>query len=429
MVEVQCICKILTDPKSLRSFKSEWFTDYREHINYIQSFYQKYGRVPDKVTFIDKFRDFRCFDVQDPVQSLVDRLKEESRYKRVIPVYNRAYELIGAGKSDEACKLLVEKITALDRELSAGSPPVDLSDPEVKKGLYKQLKQKVTKFSTGRPELDDHFGGWNSKDYVVIFSRLGVGKSWLAEFFAYNLVKEGYRVGYYSGEMSAVEVSLRMDTFNTHESNRKMFNGNMSEGEYEKVADNFSSLPGKFFVITPEEVGGSATIEDLKRFIEGQNLDALFIDQISLMKRNPRLSTVEAIGALANELRILQSMTNVPFFIVSQQNRQSLQDKEAKSKDDLVATISYSDALGQNATLAFYLDYNLENKILTLNMVKSRRSRPQKFRYAWDIDRGLFKYIPMEDEGDAGDENSEGVTSSGPEIDNLDDYTNGEDPF
>lgn len=399
MVEIQCICHIL-ESGAVRGFKADWFTDCREQFDYIYSFSQKYGKVPDKVTFISKFKDFKIFQVTDPVSSLIERLKEEARYKKIIPAYNKAYDLITEGKSDEACRLLVDRITKLEKDLSQGLPPVDLSDPVIKKTLYRQHKSGVTKFPTGRPELDAQFGGWNSKDYVVIFARLGIGKSWIAEFFAYCLVKSGMTVGYYSGEMSAVEVSLRLDTFNTNQSNGRMFNGNMDEDDYEKVAESFSKLPGKFYVLTPEELGGAASVEDLKRFIENQKLQALFIDQFSLLKRNPKLGATEASAKLAEDLRVLQAVTGVPFFIVSQQNRQSLQDKDNKSKDDFMASISLTDALGQNATLAFALDYNQENRILTLNLAKNRRGKPGKFSYYWGIDTGELRYIPsVEDDG------------------------------
>lgn len=405
MIEIQAICYILEN--GLKGFRADWFIDQRDKFDFIENFYKKYGKIPDKLTFVDKFKDFKCFHVEDPYSSIVDRLKEEALYKRIIPAYNEAGELITAGKSNEACKMLVDKISNLQRELSSNLSPVDLTDPKTKQKLYKELVTGVTKFPTGLSELDSQFGGWNSKDFVVIFARLGIGKSWISEYFAYNLVKEGFRVGYYSGEMSAVEVSLRLDTFNTNKSNVQMFNGGLTEREYEDVAEEFSSLPGKFFVLTPEELGDGATVGDLKRFIEDQKLEALFIDQISLMKRNPKLSTTEAIASLSNELRILQSITNIPFFVISQQNRVGLQDKDSKGKDDIAATISYSDTLGQNATLAFYLDYNSDNRILCLNMVKSRRSHSQKFSYSWDIDKGTLRYIPIGEDGKDCDEDPE----------------------
>ena len=749
VVEPQSICYILEN--GIRGFKREWFCDFRDHFDFISSFVQQYGKVPDKLTFIDKFKDFKIFPVTDPISSLIERLKEEARYKKIVPIYNKAYDLMVEGKSGEACRLLAEKITSLEKELSTGLPPVDLTNVETKKTLYKELKAGVTKFPTGRKELDEAFGGWNSRDYVVLFARLGIGKqqpnscevltptgsiklgdikvgdeilgidgsiqrvlevfpqtdrrvyqvnfndgsstkcgpdhlwtyyrhdrhkglveetktlqemidsglfnkkknkcwlpqispvgyshknfkcdpyvlgaflgdgclsqkqryvsgklkekslmlssgesfipeevarrigdctpiksktnfnwkfykspnhpltvsevlpeeflgltsytkyipeeyfygdpeqrldllrglldtdgsskrwstrnghgvhytsvsiklaegvvrlarslgmvaslsehhrikvykglaktsykvsiksrefnpfllprkankweppikwlnrrflsvervededstcilvsnpdhlyltndfipthnTWITQYFAYNLVKQGYRVGYYSGEMSAVEVSTRMDTFHTNLSNRRLFSGDISEKEYGEVAQSFSELPGKLYVITPEELGGSATLEDLKQFVENQKLQALFIDQISLLKRDSKLSSVEAIAKLSNDLRILQATCGIPFFIVSQQNRASLQDKDSKDKDDLVATISYSDTLGQNATLAFNLAYNSDNRILTLNLVKNRRGKPEKFNYNWAIDKGTFRYIPMADD-------------------------------
>lgn len=403
MVQEQAISLIL-NTGSINGFRSEYFTDKEDQFLFIQDFVKKYGKVPDKATFIDKFREARVFQVDDPVSSILERLKEETLYKRFVPLYNQAGEMMTKGKTKEACSLIMENIERLSKGLSNTLPPVDLSDAETKKMLYRQLKEGMTKFPSGRPEIDNIFGGWNSKDYVVIFSRLGIGKSWVAEFFAYNLIKNGYRVGYYSGEMSAAEISLRVDTFNTNKSNRLMYNGGMAESEYEGVANSFSKLPGKLYVVTPIELGGSPTVNDLKNFIENQKLQALFIDQVSLMKRNPKLSKVEAYGEIADDLRVLQSMTGIPFFIVSQQNRRALEDKETKNKDDLMASISYSDSFGQNATLAIYLDYNKDNKILTLDVVKNRRGSPQKLKYSWDIDHGEIRYIP---ESDDDSENSE----------------------
>jgi replicative DNA helicase len=408
MVQEQAISFIL-NTGSINGFRAEYFTDKENQFLFIQDFVKKYGKVPDKATFIDKFREAKVFQVDDPVSSILERLKEETLYKRFVPLYNQAGDMMTKGKTKEACDLIIENIERLSKGLSNTLPPVDLSDSETKKMLYRQLKVGMTKFPSGRPEIDEIFGGWNSKDYVVLFSRLGIGKSWVAEFFAYNLIKNGYRVGYYSGEMSAAEISLRVDTFNTNKSNRLMYNGEISENEYERIADSFAKLPGKLYVVTPIELGGSPTVNDLKNFIENQKLQALFIDQVSLMKRNPKLSKVEAYGEIADDLRVLQSMTGIPFFIVSQQNRRALEDKETKNKDDLMASISYSDSFGQNATLAIYLDYNKDNKILTLDVVKNRRGSPQKLKYSWDIDHGEIRYIPeSEDDGEEVDQTDYG---------------------
>ena len=108
-VEAQAINYIL-EAKTVRGFKADWFTEFREHIDYINRFVNKYGKTPDKLTFVDKFKDFKCFPVEDPISSLVERLKEEARYKRVIPIYNKAYDLITDNRADEACKMLVEKL-------------------------------------------------------------------------------------------------------------------------------------------------------------------------------------------------------------------------------------------------------------------------------------------------------------------------------
>ena len=127
------------------------------------------------------------------------------------------------------------------------------------------------------------------------------------------------------------------------------------------------------------------------------------------------MGATEASAKLAEDLRVLQAITGVPFFIVSQQNRQSLQDKDSKNKDDFMASISLTDALGQNATLAFALDYNQENRILTLNLAKNRRGKPVKFSYYWGIDTGELRYIPSVEDDGSPSETDEGWDKPGEE--------------
>lgn len=388
--EVQAINFILDHGVS--GFKSDYFVDYKEHFDYLKEFSDKFNQLPDKLTFIDKYPDFKIFVVHEPRDAIIPRLKEEAFAKKLIPLYNKCSDMIADGDSITAANLLADKITQIRQSLADTTSSVDITNYDYKMSEYKKLREGLVLLHTGFKELDDLFGGWSNEDLVVIFARLGVGKSWIAIRYAYELVKQGKRVGFYAGEMAAEKLSLRLDSFNTNTSNFSLLMGKLSEEEYSGIAKSLSELPGKMLVLTPQQLGNSATVADIKDFIEAEKLDAIFIDQISLMRRDGRKSTHDAISQIANDLRVLQSIERIPMFLVSQQNRSSLQDSEVGAEH-----IAQSDDIGQNATIAIALEYDKESKLLTQNIVKSRNSATAKFQYLWDIDKGKMIYIPHEE--------------------------------
>lgn len=387
--EVQSINFILDN--GISGFKPDYFVDCLEQFNFLKDFVEKYNQLPDKLTFIDKYPDFKIFVVHEPREALIPRLKEEVFAKKLIPLYNKCSDMIADGDSITAANLLADKITQIKQSLADTTSSVDITDYNYKMSEYKKLKEGLVLMKTGFQEFDDLFGGWSNEDLVVIFARLGVGKSWIAIRYAYELVKQGKRVGFYAGEMAAEKLSLRLDSFNTGTSNFSLLMGQLSEEDYSDIAKRLSSLPGKMLVLTPQQLGNSASVDDIKNFIEAEKLDAIFIDQISLMRRDGKKSTHDAISQIANELRVLQSIEQIPMFIVSQQNRSSLQDKEVGAEH-----IAQSDDIGQNATIAIALEYDKQTRLLTQNIVKSRNSSVAKFQYLWDIDKGRMRYIPQE---------------------------------
>jgi replicative DNA helicase len=387
--EVQSINFILDN--GISGFKSDYFVDCLEQFNFLKDFVEKYNQLPDKLTFIDKYPDFKIFVVHEPREALIPRLREEVFAKKLIPLYNKCSDMIADGDSITAANLLADKIIQIKQSLADTTSSVDITDYNYKMSEYKKLKEGLVLMKTGFQEFDDLFGGWSNEDLVVIFARLGVGKSWIAIRYAYELVKQGKRVGFYAGEMAAEKLSLRLDSFNTGTSNFSLLMGQLSEEDYSDIAKRLSSLPGKMLVLTPQQLGNSASVDDIKNFIEAEKLDAIFIDQISLMRRDGKKSTHDAISQIANELRVLQSIEQIPMFIVSQQNRSSLQDKEVGAEH-----IAQSDDIGQNATIAIALEYDKQTRLLTQNIVKSRNSSVAKFQYLWDIDKGRMRYIPQE---------------------------------
>ena len=144
-------------------------------------------------------------------------------------------------------------------------------------------------------------------------------------------------------------------------------------------------------------IGGSAGVTALKAFVEKENLDALFVDQHSLLEDDRKgKSAVEKASNISKDLKNLQVLKQIPIIAVSQQNRASVENGPDTSN------VAQSDRISQDSTTIIFLEK--KDNILTLNLTKSRDSvNAKKLQYALDFDKGIFTYIPTETDGLNGD--------------------------
>lgn len=103
---------------------------------------------------------------------------------------------------------------------------------------------------------------------MVITGRTNVGKTWIGEYFATVAWNMGYKILFYSGEMSREMVGFRFDTLNKHFSNMGLLNGagtlgkkpdtdggKYLEEDYENYINQLSQKSG-FIVVTPDDFEG-----------------------------------------------------------------------------------------------------------------------------------------------------------------------------
>ena len=56
----------------------EYFKGYEAEFKYIKEHFEKYGKVPDRATFLSKFTEFNLIDVDEPDKYLLDTLDRKS---------------------------------------------------------------------------------------------------------------------------------------------------------------------------------------------------------------------------------------------------------------------------------------------------------------------------------------------------------------
>ena len=401
MVQLQLLNYLLqTGDASLlkvNNVDDTFFSDYVSEYSFIRDHMSQYGQVPDKITFASKFSDFDWIEVRENPNYLIDELYRDRNKRTLARVFNGVRDRINAGDIEGAMSLFTT--SSQDVLSSTHIDCVDIIRDTSRYEAYLERTQDFSKYyvKTGFSELDELVGGWDRlEEYATIVARPGVGKSWVLLRCAMAAAEQGLRAGLYSGEMSEIKVGYRFDTLAGHISNSGIIHGNAElMNNYKSFLDSMENrFSGCIKVITPKMIKHSATVMDLEAFIEKENLDILFIDQHSLMEDQRRAKDpVTRAANISKDLKNLQVLKRIPIITVSQQNRNMVDENSVID----VSHIAQADRIGQDSTIVIFLEQ--KNHVLTMHLAKSRdNGAGVKLKYAIDLDKGVFQFVPNEDD-------------------------------
>ena len=381
----------------VNSIDDSFFSDYPDEYNFIRNHLSQYGQVPDRLTFANQFEDFDWIEVNENPNYLIDELYRDRNKRTLAKVFNGVRDRINSGDVEGAMALFTS--SSQDLVASTHIDSVDIIRDQTRYDAYLERTQDFNKFyvKTGFKELDELIGGWDRlEEYATIVARPGVGKSWVLLRCAMSAAEQGLRAGLYSGEMSETKVGYRFDTLAGHISNSGIIHGNSElMNSYKAFLDSIESrFTGTLKVITPKMIKHAATVTDLEAFIEKEKLDILLIDQHSLMEDQRKAKDpVTRAANISKYLKNLQFLRRIRIITVSQQNRNMVDDDSVID----VSHIAQADRIGQDSTVVVFLEQ--KNHVLTMHLAKSRdNGAGVKLKYAIDLDKGMFQFIPNEDD-------------------------------
>lgn len=405
MIQLQFINNLLeTQDKSLlmiNSIDDSFFSEYQQEFKFIQEHIRTYGQIPDKLTFASRFDTFDFIEVHENPNYLVDELYNDRNKRMMAKVFNQIRDRINVDDVQGAMELY--NSAAQDLLTASHIDCVDILKDQSRYDAYVERTSDFNKYyvKTGFDELDEVIGGWDRlEELATIVARPGVGKSWVLLKCAIAAAKQGLTVGIYSGEMSERKVGYRFDTLVGHISNSGIIRGNVEiMNTYKAFLENLNTqFSGTIKVITPRMIKHAATVTDLDAFIEKEHLDMLCIDQHSLMddQRHAKDPVTRAAN-ISTDLKNLQVLKQIPIVAVSQQNRNAADES---NKMD-VSRIAQSDKIGQDSTVVIFLEQ--KDGVLTLHLAKARDGGSgQMLKYAINLDKGIFDFLPNEDDATDG---------------------------
>ena len=398
MVSLQILNKIIsTKDISIitdNNLTIDYFLEYEDEYSFIKEHFDNYKNVPDTETFINKFPDFELLEVTESDRYLVDAIREEYLYSKSVPVIKKAAELLKSD-SNEASRYLQSELVNLTPNYT--TPYVDIIHSNSRVEMFEDKSNNKDKWfiPTGFEELDDIIYGWQcGEEFVVIFARTGIGKSWVLVKTVQHAWEIGKNVGYISPEMSADKIGYRFDTLNNHFSNMALVRGDKSKvsiDEYRQYNEKLAEHNNRILVSTPMDFNKQVTVGKLRTFVKANNLDMLAIDGITYMtderyKRGDNKTT--SLTNISEDLMALSCELKIPILVVVQSNRGGT-EKDTPDLED----IRDSDGIAHNATKVISL--NQKEEALVMKIKKNRDGKiGDKLTYLWDIDLGEFTWMP-----------------------------------
>lgn len=398
MVSLQILNKIIsTKDISIitdNNLTIDYFLEYEDEYSFIKEHFDNYKNVPDTETFINKFPDFELLEVNESDRYLVDAIREEYLYSKSVPVIKKAAELLKSD-SNEASRYLQSELVNLTPNYT--TPYVDIIHSNSRVEMFEDKSNNKDKWfiPTGFEELDDIIYGWQcGEEFVVIFARTGIGKSWVLVKTVQHAWEIGKNVGYVSPEMSADKIGYRFDTLNNHFSNMALVRGDKSKvsiDEYKQYNEKLAEHNNSILVSTPMDFNKQVTVGKLRTFVQANNLDMLAIDGITYMtderyKRGDNKTT--SLTNISEDLMALSCELKIPILVVVQSNRGGT-EKDTPDLED----IRDSDGIAHNATKVISL--NQKEEALVMKIKKNRDGKVgDKLTYLWDIDLGEFTWMP-----------------------------------
>lgn len=292
---------------------------------------------------------------------------ELAQRRRAMEIARRLYEDAADGQDPAP---VAERVQAASLELgeigiaaanAAGTAPPALSAvaqtvlDRAEEAMRRRAAGEFVGLPTGLASLDRWIGGLQGGELVIVGARTSMGKTALAEGFAWTAVKSGRHVQFYSFEMPAEQLLRRQAARELAIPSGRIRRGELSNAEFETMIPVMRELGALPMVIDSKSQRRPAPIIAQARQARRRGkLDLIVIDYLQLMHgedRRRETRTLE-LSDITAALKALAMELDVPVVALSQVNREAT---SRESRRPQLNDLRDSGAIEQDADLVLLL--------------------------------------------------------------------------
>ncbi|OPF52518.1 hypothetical protein BH721_04485 [Clostridium baratii] len=335
--------------------------DLRNLLNYMNMETKNVGGI----TYITEISE--CSPTNENFETKIDLLINEYKKKEI---YEMSKKVQGLNTVEEMTEVINKTLESVYKSDVVKDLDICNQYEEYLNNLYSDSNEG---FKTGLNTLDRTIGNLQRGRLVTLFARSGVGKSTVAIQIALNLILQGYKTIYGSGEMSVIEVLNKMASSELNIEYQKINKKILTDQEKDRITSFINNLMNKGFYIT-NETDINKVISEIKLYKLNNGLDVLFIDYVNkYVSGMGGMSLTEKIGQVTSQLKDLALKEDICIVLLAQANRRT-DINESKNISEKITESDIQDSArieqDSDQVISLYRNKKFDNKALRQKLAK-----------------------------------------------------------
>jgi replicative DNA helicase len=239
----------------------------------------------------------------------------------------------------------------------------------------------LTGIASGFKYLDEMTSGFQKGDFIVLAARPSMGKTGISLGLAAHAANNNLSVGFFSLEMSAEQLTLRLLSTQAEIAHHHIRNASISSDEWLELTNVAAHLANMKLFIDDSPMLTIMELRAKARKLKTEHkLDLLIVDYLQLLRSNKRHENRhQEVSEISRSLKALAKELEVPIVSLSQLSRAV---DSRVDKRPMLSDLRESGAIEQDADLIMFLYrdvvYNpeTENPALTELIVGKQRNGP-----------------------------------------------------
>lgn len=331
MIEDQFITAILESKIELTvlesmNFDTTWLRENGNIFEFILNYTSQHDTLPSKELVETRYPIFRCVDVKDDPAEIIEAIRKNSELDRWNRVFRQGNKLLIDSGDGEKIRSFIEK--SLEKLTPHTKFVHDITSESFQLGTNDYAKRRLA-FETGGvygiptgfgKEMDSYFNGGYQPGLYGLIGKSGVSKTWLELVSGLESFKTG-QTPYILALEGSVREYHRIITIWSQLSNSGIQAGRVPIMDYmdvEKSIRDYAKEKGNHFYL--EFMGDQEiyTPSDLRRNIRKYKPSIVFIDYLTLMRKEKGLNNYADFLDISQEVAMIASRYSIPIVCILQ---------------------------------------------------------------------------------------------------------------
>ncbi len=332
------------------------------------------------------------------IKKYATELREKSIKRSLVQI---AHQIPNKVSEDKPSRDMVDELSQSFYSLVEGSAAGVIKESkeiivDVLAHLEKQKmleNQDIVGIDTGFKELNEKTKGFKNGDLIIIAARPGMGKTTICLNLMSNVLQRGNGVVFFSLEMPAEQIMLRMLSAKTSIPLQNIMTAKMDDEEWSRMSDACEDMSNKKFFVYDSGYVNIHQIRTQMRKLKSSHpeISLCVIDYIGLMMATSNYSDRHLqIAEISRGLKLLARELDMPIIALSQLNR-SLEARA--NKRPMLSDLRESGAIEQDADMILFV-YRDEVYLEQEEKEREKRAKAEGKEY-------VPKFIPNKIEEDA----------------------------